>query len=194
MLDSRRRPGPCGNAEEIKGNQRTGAGAYRFGDFDLFPSERQLRRRQRSVRIAPKEFDALLLFVQNAERLVRREQLIEALWPETFVSEANLTNIIVVLRKILGRSAIQTVSKFGYRFCLPVVGEPGIEAGDVRNLPGGQGAGSRAVARVDGARARPVFDLCRHGSSVRLSMGMAGAMRQVPRQVRAAPFGRSPTG
>jgi DNA-binding winged helix-turn-helix (wHTH) protein len=72
-------------------------------------------------------FDALLLFVQNAERLVRRDELVEALWPDTYVTDANLTNVIVDLRKILGREAIQTVSKFGYRFSMPVLEEPGID-------------------------------------------------------------------
>jgi hypothetical protein len=43
------------------------------------------------------------------------------------VSEANLANIMVMLRKMLGREAIQTISKFGYRFTLPVMGEPGID-------------------------------------------------------------------
>ncbi len=145
--------------KKSKENQRTGVGAYRFGDFDLFPSERQLRRRQRPVRIAPREFDALLLFVQNAERLVRREHLIEALWPDTFVSEANLTNIIVVLRKILGRSAIQTVSKFGYRFCLPVVGEPGIEqAAYAIFLEARELATVRSLESME--RARDLFAIC----------------------------------
>ena len=49
-----------------------------------------------------------------------------ALWPDTYVTEANLTNTIVIVRKALGRDAIQTVSKYGYRFKLPVLGVPGI--------------------------------------------------------------------
>lgn len=49
------------------------------------------------------------------------------LWPDTFVTDANLTNVIVSIRKVLGRDAIQTVSKFGYRFSMPVLGEPGID-------------------------------------------------------------------
>ena len=113
--------------QEKPKRNHTSAGAYRFGEFDLYPAERQLHLRQTPVRLSPKVFDALLLFVANAERLVRRDQLIETLWPDTFVTDANLTNVIVSLRKVLGRDAIQTVSKFGYRLCLPVVGEPGIE-------------------------------------------------------------------
>jgi tetratricopeptide (TPR) repeat protein len=110
-----------------KENQSTAPGTYRFGDFELFPSERQLLRQRQVVPLSPKAFDALLLLVRNAERLVRKEELVHTLWPDTYVAEANLTNTIVVLRKILSRDAIQTVSKFGYRFALRVLGEPGVD-------------------------------------------------------------------
>ena len=63
-------------------------------------------------------FDALLLLVRNAEHLVSKRELMDALWPSTFVTEANLTNMIVSLRKIVARDSIQTVSKHGYRFYL----------------------------------------------------------------------------
>lgn len=102
-------------------------GTYRFGGFELSPSERLLLHQKRMVPLPPKAFDALLLLVQNAERLVRKEELVHRLWPATYVAEANLTNTIVVLRKVFSRDAIQTVSKFGYRFALRVVGEPGVE-------------------------------------------------------------------
>jgi hypothetical protein len=67
-----------------------------------------LHRRGKAIPLPPKVFDALLLFVRNAERLVRRDELIETLWPDTHVSDANLTNVIVTLRKVLGRESIQT--------------------------------------------------------------------------------------
>ena len=113
--------------EKSKKNKSAAEGAYRFGEFHLYPTERTLKRRDRAIPTSPKVFDALLLFVRNAEHLVRRDELIETLWPDTYVTDANLTNVIVTLRKVLGRHAIQTVSKFGYRFCLPVLGEPGID-------------------------------------------------------------------
>jgi DNA-binding winged helix-turn-helix (wHTH) protein len=109
-----------------KGIPSTETEAFRFGEFELFPSERQLHCRHASVPLPPKAFDALLLLVRRAEQLVRKEELTEALWPDTFVTEANLTNTVEILRKALGHDAIQTVSKFGYRFRLPVLGEPGI--------------------------------------------------------------------
>jgi len=110
-----------------KEDQSTAPGTYRFGEFELFPSERQLLHQKQVVPLPPKAFDALLLLVQNAERLVRKEELVHKLWPDTYVTEANLTNTIVVLRKVFSRDAIQTVSKFGYRFALRVLGEPGVD-------------------------------------------------------------------
>jgi tetratricopeptide (TPR) repeat protein len=107
--------------------QSAAPGTYRFGEFELFPSERQLLHQKQMVALSPKAFDALLLLVQNAERLVRKKELMDQLWPDTYVAEANLTNTIVVLRKVFSRDAIQTVSKFGYRFALPVLGEPGVD-------------------------------------------------------------------
>lgn len=58
--------------------------------------------------------------------MISKQELRQALWPDVHVSERNLTNLIVGLRKILGRNAIKTVSKHGYRFELPVSGEPGV--------------------------------------------------------------------
>ena len=114
-------------AKEIsKENQRAAGISYRFGEFELNQGERILQRDGEPVALAPKSFDALLYLVRNAEHLVSKSDLMEALWPSTFVSEANLTNTIVSLRKVLGQDAIRTVSKHGYRFVFPVQGEPGI--------------------------------------------------------------------
>jgi DNA-binding winged helix-turn-helix (wHTH) protein len=112
-----------------KENQSTVETAYRFGEFELHPRDRVLKRDGAGLALAPKTFDALLCLVRNAEHLVSKEELMETLWPEVHVSEANLTNTIVSLRKVVGREAIRTVSKHGYRFELPVEGEPGVARG-----------------------------------------------------------------
>jgi len=106
--------------------QRPAETFYRFGNFELSPVERTLTRDHQPIALAPKTFDALLHLVRNAEHLVTKRELMDTLWRSTFVSEANLTNTIVSLRKALGQDAIRTVSKHGYRFVLPVRGEPGI--------------------------------------------------------------------
>jgi DNA-binding winged helix-turn-helix (wHTH) protein len=100
---------------------------YRFGEFSMSPRERRLFRNGESVLLPPKAFDAMYLLVRSHGNLISRAEIFSTLWPGVHVEEANLTNIIVQLRKMLGRDAIQTVSKFGYRFTLPVTGEPGIK-------------------------------------------------------------------
>jgi DNA-binding winged helix-turn-helix (wHTH) protein len=107
-------------------NQTARETAFRFGDFRLYPGERMLKQYDAPVPLTAKALDTLLCLVENAGRLVTKEELMESVWPGTYVAEANLTNAIVSLRKIVGRDAISTVSKYGYRFELPVGGEPGV--------------------------------------------------------------------
>jgi tetratricopeptide (TPR) repeat protein len=110
-------------------NQRTAEGAYRFGDFDLYPSERQLHHEQKPVSLPPKVFDALLLFVRNAERLVRRDELNRRVVARHVRHRCEPHQRDRQPAQDARREAIQTVSKFGYRFTLKVVGEPGIDQG-----------------------------------------------------------------
>jgi DNA-binding winged helix-turn-helix (wHTH) protein len=109
-----------------KKNQSAIETAYRFGDFALYPHDRLLKRGAASIALQPKAFDALLCLVRGAEHMVSKQKLRQTLWPDVHVSERNLTNLIVSLRKILGSDAIRTVSKHGYRLELSVSGEPGI--------------------------------------------------------------------
>jgi DNA-binding winged helix-turn-helix (wHTH) protein len=109
-----------------KKNQSSVDTAYRFGGFELHPHDRLLKQAGEPVPLQPKAFDGLLCLVHRAGRLVSKQELINTLWPSVHVSESNLTNTIVYLRKIVGRDAIRTVSKHGYRFELPVTGEPGV--------------------------------------------------------------------
>ena len=114
-------------AQEISNkNQTSVETAYRFSEFELYPGERLLKRNDVPIPLTPKSLDALICLVRKAGRLVTKDELMQALWPSTFVAEANLTNSIVSIRKAIGRDAIRTVSKHGYRFELPVESEPGI--------------------------------------------------------------------
>lgn len=102
-------------------------GRYSFGEFSIAPGERQVFQGRRTILLPPKTFDVLHLLVHNHGDLVSRSQISATIWPDVHVTNANLTNIVVTLRKILRRDSIQTVSKFGYRFTLPVTGEPGVK-------------------------------------------------------------------
>lgn len=109
-----------------KENQSRNDAAYRFGDFELYPADRLIKKNGASVQLQPKSYDALLCLIRRAGHLVSKRELMHTLWPDVHVKEANLTNIIAGLRKVLGRDAIRTVSKHGYRFEVAVSGEPGI--------------------------------------------------------------------
>jgi TolB-like protein/tetratricopeptide (TPR) repeat protein len=98
---------------------------YRFGDFSLEVAERRLMHNGRAVSLTPKAFDTLSVLVRSHGKLVDKNALMRRVWPDTFVTTVSLARNISVLRKILGEDAIETVAKFGYRFCLPV----GMESG-----------------------------------------------------------------
>jgi DNA-binding winged helix-turn-helix (wHTH) protein/TolB-like protein/Tfp pilus assembly protein PilF len=98
---------------------------YEFGEFRLEPDERLLARNSQPIPLAPKAFDLLVLLVQNSGRLVTKDQIMQAVWPRSFVEEANLTVTVSTLRKALGNKErgsehIETVPKGGYRFVAPV--------------------------------------------------------------------------
>ena len=94
---------------------------YVFGPFRLEPEESRLQRDGLLVPLTPKAFAMLLVLVRNSGSLVEKEFLMQELWPDAFVEEANLTFTISVIRKALGESArtgsyIETIPKRGYRF------------------------------------------------------------------------------
>lgn len=104
-------------------------GVYEFGEFRLDSANVLLTRMGTPVSLAPKVFDVLVYLVSNAGRLIDKEELLKALWPDTFVEEANLTVNIAALRRALGtqldgQSWIETVPKRGYRF-VGAVSQPG---------------------------------------------------------------------
>ena len=100
--------------------------AFEFGDFVLDTDTRQLLRRGDEIHVSPKSFELLITLVVNRPRAVSKGELIERLWPSTFVEESNLAGLAAELRRALGDSAsdpafIRTVYRFGYRFIGDVV-------------------------------------------------------------------------
>ena len=95
-----------------------------------------LTRDDQPVALAPKPFELLLLLVRHPGRAFSKQELMAALWPETFVEEANLSFQVSTLRKALGDGSsrwIETLPKHGYRFAADVrpVVSPGGSGGDV---------------------------------------------------------------
>ena len=97
---------------------------FEFGPYRLEPAERRLARDQAPVALTPKAFDLLVYLVRNPDRLLKKEELLEHLWPGVFVEEVNLAQNISALRRALGGdsrdSYIQTIAGTGYRFTAPV--------------------------------------------------------------------------
>jgi pimeloyl-ACP methyl ester carboxylesterase/DNA-binding winged helix-turn-helix (wHTH) protein len=99
---------------------------YVFGSFLLDIAERRLLRNGEDVRLRGKAFETLSVLVENSGRLVRKDELMRAIWPDTSVEENNLDHCISQIRKILGKNEdlIETVPRQGYRFKAPIAVSP----------------------------------------------------------------------
>ena len=97
--------------------------SYRFGQFELQPSERRLLAAGVPAVVEPRAFDVLVALVERAGHLVTKEELFSLVWPKLIVEDANLHVQVSALRKILGTAAIATVPGQGYRFTLELTRE-----------------------------------------------------------------------
>jgi DNA-binding winged helix-turn-helix (wHTH) protein len=96
-----------------------------FQSFGLDTSNQCLLRDGAPIDLAPKPFAVLRYLVENPGRLITHDELLDALWPETYVQPQVLRTYMLELRKVLGDDAsqprfIQTLPKRGYRFVAPV--------------------------------------------------------------------------
>jgi TolB-like protein/DNA-binding winged helix-turn-helix (wHTH) protein/Tfp pilus assembly protein PilF len=96
-------------------------GFYEFGPYRLDPGARVLMRDGATVPLTPKALETLRVLVERAGQPVSKEELLTAVWPDTFVEESNLAQNISVLRRALGTAEgtgnyIETLAKRGYRF------------------------------------------------------------------------------
>ncbi len=122
------------------------ARVWEFGPFRLDESERLLEREGTPVALTPKVFDTLVALVERSGHLVDKDELVEKLWPDTFVEPGTLTRNVSDLRKALGGDDyIETVPKRGYRFVakvtqvtggMPYAGSGAAEAQSVLEEPG----------------------------------------------------------
>jgi len=107
----------------------------RFGPFILDTARRQLVEGKRAVHLPLKSYDLLEYLVRQAPRAVPRQELYDYLWGDTYVEEANLSNMISDLRGVLGDTRskskyVKTVHGFGYAFVGSVEWEGGADAPD----------------------------------------------------------------
>ena len=112
-----------------------------FGECEFDSGRRMVLRHRRATPLSPKAFQLLELLLDRRPEAVSKTELLERLWPETFVSDASLHNVVAELRATLGDKAraaryIRTVPRYGYAF-----------HGDARPAPPPDSAvGRRAVA------------------------------------------------
>lgn len=114
--------------------------SYEFGSFRLDPLKRLLFDADNSVPLTPRVFDTLLVLVENRERVMEKDELMDLLWPDSHVEEANLALNISALRKVLGERPsehryIVTIPGRGYRFVAPVREIPTNEVKELDQVP-----------------------------------------------------------
>src|SRR5216683_6312648 len=129
---------------------------YRFGEFVLDPRRRALSRAALPVSLTPKAFDVLTFLVQNPNRLVTKEELLQAVWGDTFVEEGNLTQYISHLRKVLDDNPedsrlIVTIARKGYQFTgdVAVIEPPEITKEAAVQVPSTANSGAGAQLVLD---------------------------------------------
>ena len=110
---------------------------FDFGPFRLITDEGRLFKDGQQVSLTPKAFDLLLALVSNPGRLLTKQELLDLVWPDSFVEEANLSVKMSELRRALGEGAaehkfVETVPRRGYRF---VAGVKAIEKEERATTP-----------------------------------------------------------
>jgi TolB-like protein/cytochrome c-type biogenesis protein CcmH/NrfG len=143
-----------GNEESIPA--KGAALNFRFADFQIDIARQELRRAGTIVHIEPQVFDLLVHLVRHRDRIVGKDELIDAIWQGRIVSEATLSSRISAARRVLGdsgndQSFIRTLYKRGFRF----IGD--VDADD--SVPAGEGAEKSAPlheAALDAAKLVPV--------------------------------------
>ena len=151
-------------------NSRSSAADYSFDAFRVDAARRQVSRGGEVVQLNPRVFETLVVLLRHAGRVVEKDELMKAVWPDSFVSDDSLTQSIWALRRALGDDWSQprfvaTVPRRGYRFIAPVtVSSPdaradaaaGAAAVPVHEPPAAPGAidwpASQPATPIDAAR------------------------------------------
>ena len=144
---------------------------HEFGPYRLDVALSRLERAGAAIPLPPKAFDLLVLLARSSDRIIGKSELIEALWPNTFVDDANLTQHVYTLRKALGeqsdgRPYIETVARRGYRLTGAVTSA--VTSAVASDATTAAPAIAHALERRSGGRAtRPGRALPGHGAPAR---------------------------
>jgi DNA-binding winged helix-turn-helix (wHTH) protein/TolB-like protein len=166
--------------------------SYEFGPFVLDTVQHALLKQGKPVDITPKAYDTLLLLVQNCGRMLSKEELMQTLWPDSFVEESNLTQQVFMIRKVLGESAsegryIVTVPGRGYRFNADV---KTTEEEDHEPAPS---HGTGQLVTYPGNQAHPNNQAGQEQATTRINAAPTERLEPVARPRPAAPSARTLT-
>src|SRR5712671_5541893 len=124
---------------------------FQFEGFMLDVARSSLRAADRDIQLRPKAFEVLRYLVENADRLVTKEELIQAIWPNVIVTDEALTHCVSEARQAIGDGAqavIKTIPRRGYRFAAAVsritttnAAGPLSAAAEVKGAPSASDAG-----------------------------------------------------
>jgi DNA-binding winged helix-turn-helix (wHTH) protein/Tol biopolymer transport system component len=128
---------------------------YEFGPYSLDSAQMLLRRAGSVVPLQPRALETLLVLVRRRGEVVSKQELMDSVWPDSFVEEGNLTQNIFLLRRELGKTPegeeyIQTLPKRGYRMNMPV-SHSKYSAGEEGNADSGS-----EIAAIDSSPASAV--------------------------------------
>ncbi|MFO7691501.1 MAG: winged helix-turn-helix domain-containing protein [Vicinamibacterales bacterium] len=153
--------------------------AYRFGEYTLEPGEHRLLRASDEVTLRPKAFETLLFLVSRHGHTVTKNELLDAVWPGTFVSDAVLTHCVAEVRKALQDDAqdprlLKTIPKIGYAFVAEVrqSSEPADAGPFLRAVPERHPASAIAVLPFANLSADPDNEYFCDGLSEELTNGL----------------------
>ncbi|NNF00066.1 MAG: hypothetical protein HKN25_13675 [Pyrinomonadaceae bacterium] len=94
---------------------------FEFGNFRLDLTNRELMKNGKHLPLTQKSFELLAFLIENRDRSLRKNEILNSIWDENFVEEANLAQHIYMIRKVLKNTGnteeyIETIPKYGYRF------------------------------------------------------------------------------
>ena len=144
---------------------------YRFDEFEVDDREFRLSDAGAPVQVEPKVLRLLLCLIENRNRLVRKQELLDKVWPDATVTENALTRAIGLLRKSLNDDThvpkfIETVPTAGYRFIASVTVAVAESSAQSHN-PNPDGAGPNRIRTQGGIRPIRQVDLCLHPPACR---------------------------
>jgi DNA-binding winged helix-turn-helix (wHTH) protein len=166
---------------------------HRFAAFELDPGQRALRLDGRELPLQPRVFDLLWYLVEHRDRVVSKEELLDALWPGLVVTESSLQRAVSLARGALEQGglvgAIRNYARRGYRFLVEdskaaagPAAEPGLLALAERAYAGGQWQSAiQAFAEADRARPLDSDALERWGTAAQCAGDLASAVRPLER-------------